>query len=96
MFFRCREETEAETLRWQQEPNEKSNNGMMLCLAELVAQLDQSAGSILGKLLVQFISVTLKNPQPNSAKYICQCLKVTKFCLRGFNKYFNNKVTSIY
>lgn len=51
----------------------------MLCLAELVAQMDQPATSVLGKLLVQVISVTLKNPGPNTAKLICQSLKVWNF-----------------
>ncbi|XP_043278537.1 polyadenylate-binding protein-interacting protein 1 isoform X2 [Venturia canescens] len=76
LYTRCREDTESETLRWQEEQNEKTCHGLMLCLAELVAQMDQPAASVLGKLLVQVISVTLKNPGPNSAKLICQSLKL--------------------
>lgn len=48
----------------------------MLSLAELSAQMDTRPASILGKLLVEVISIALKNPGPNSAKYICQSLKV--------------------
>lgn len=38
--------------------------------------MDSHPASILGKLLVDLISNTLKNPGPNSAKYICQSLKL--------------------
>lgn len=51
----------------------------MLCLAELVAQMDSHPASILGKLLIEVISTALKNPGPNTAKFICQSLKVNYF-----------------
>ncbi|XP_011304175.1 polyadenylate-binding protein-interacting protein 1 isoform X1 [Fopius arisanus] len=77
----CRQEKEMQMSTWPKGPEhspEHENNchGLMLSLAELVAQMDPHPASILGKLLVELISHILKNPGPNSAKSICQSLKL--------------------
>lgn len=81
LLTRCREETELQTLAWQQkskrsEEEEKRCHGLILFLAELVTQMESSPASVLGKLLVELIFIVLKQPAANSAKYICQALKL--------------------
>ncbi|KAK0078777.1 hypothetical protein PV325_002111 [Microctonus aethiopoides] len=81
LYERCREETDNQATAWKDITNhspedERKCHGLMLSLAELSAQMDTRPASILGKLLVEVISIALKNPGPNSAKYICQSLKL--------------------
>lgn len=82
LFERCKEEQEIQKKVWpnitEHTPDdEKKCHGLIMTLAELVAQMDSTgSGSALGKLLLELISITLKNPGPNSAKLICQSLKV--------------------
>lgn len=81
MYLRCK----LETLLYEpdcknhhmEEYNQRRCNGLVLFLAELVAQMDESYAFLLGELLVQFISKILKKPGSNSVKYICQALKVS-------------------
>ncbi|XP_057330629.1 polyadenylate-binding protein-interacting protein 1 isoform X1 [Microplitis mediator] len=81
LFERCREEADTLSESWpaltaHSPEDEKKCHGLMLSLAELVAQMDPHPASILGKLLIEVISTALKNPGPNSAKFICQSLKL--------------------
>ncbi|XP_015600117.1 polyadenylate-binding protein-interacting protein 1 isoform X2 [Cephus cinctus] len=81
LYSRCRKESEACSRAWISEeehsPNvEKKCHGLILFLAELVAQMEPDPASELGKMLVDLISVVLKSPAPNSAKHICQALKL--------------------
>ncbi|XP_012271103.1 polyadenylate-binding protein-interacting protein 1 [Orussus abietinus] len=81
LYARCHEETESQALAWVQrsedsEESEKKCHGLILFLAELVAQMESSSALVLGKLLIMLISVVLKRPAPNSAKHICQALKL--------------------
>ncbi|KAF7994756.1 hypothetical protein HCN44_004228 [Aphidius gifuensis] len=82
LFERCKEEQEIQKKVWpsltEHTPDdEKKCHGLIMTLAELVAQMDSTgSGSALGKLLLELISITLKNPGPNSAKLICQSLKL--------------------
>ncbi|KAK0166735.1 hypothetical protein PV327_004224 [Microctonus hyperodae] len=81
LYKRCREETDNQALDWDGLSNhspedERKCHGLMLSLAELSAQMDTRPASKLGKLLIEVISVALENPGPNSAKYICQSLKL--------------------
>jgi len=67
---------------WLNQPEEKRDqrkcNGLILFLAELVAQMDESYAFILGELLVTFITKVLQRPASSSVKYICQALKVSR------------------
>ncbi|XP_034952561.1 polyadenylate-binding protein-interacting protein 1 [Chelonus insularis] len=56
--------------------DEQKCRGLMLSLAELVAQMNSEHAVVLGKRLIEVISTTLKNPGPTSAKFICQSLKL--------------------
>ncbi|XP_063989347.1 polyadenylate-binding protein-interacting protein 1 [Diachasmimorpha longicaudata] len=81
LYKRCREENDKQSTNWPEivehtPDDERKCHGLMLSLAELVAQMDSHPASIIGKVLVDLISNTLKNPGPNSAKYICQSLKL--------------------
>ncbi|XP_015114660.1 polyadenylate-binding protein-interacting protein 1 isoform X2 [Diachasma alloeum] len=81
LYERCRDENDNQSTNWPKivehtPDDERKCHGLMLSLAELVAQMDSHPASILGKVLVDLISNTLKNPGPNSAKYICQSLKL--------------------
>lgn len=82
LFERCKEEQEIQAVNWPKitehtPDDERKCHGLIMTLAELVAQMDSTGpGSILGKLLLELISIVLKNPGPNSAKLICQSLKV--------------------
>ncbi|CAD6239665.1 GSCOCG00008752001-RA-CDS [Cotesia congregata] len=81
LFERCREEADTLSGSWptitsHTPEDEKKCHGLMLCLAELVAQMDSHPASLLGKLLIEVISTALKNPGPNTAKFICQSLKL--------------------
>lgn len=81
MDVRCRLETRFEEAEWQkqseEERDQKKCNGLILFLAELVAQMDESYAFTLGELLVWFITKVLQRPASNSVKYICQALKVS-------------------
>lgn len=81
MDVRCKLETRFEESNWQrqseEERDQKKCNGLILFLAELVAQMDESYAFTLGELLVWFITKVLQRPASNSVKYICQALKVS-------------------
>lgn len=80
LYFQCRLETRFEENEWQKQSEEKRDqkkcNGLILFLAELVAQMDESFAFTLGELLVWFITQVLQRPASNSVKYICQALKL--------------------
>ncbi|XP_051165847.1 polyadenylate-binding protein-interacting protein 1 isoform X2 [Leptopilina boulardi] len=81
LLTRCQEQTDMLSTSWQQAKNhsdmeEKQCHGLILFLAELVIQMESVLAVSLGKLLVQLISGVLMNPTPNSAKNICQALKL--------------------
>ncbi|CAL1679406.1 unnamed protein product [Lasius platythorax] len=80
LFFQCKLETRFEESNWQrqseEERDQKKCNGLILFLAELVAQMDESYAFTLGELLVWFITKVLQRPASNSVKYICQALKL--------------------
>ncbi|XP_029666765.1 polyadenylate-binding protein-interacting protein 1 [Formica exsecta] len=80
LYFQCRLETRFEEAEWQkqseEERDQKKCNGLILFLAELVAQMDESYAFTLGELLVWFITKVLQRPASNSVKYICQALKL--------------------
>lgn len=80
LYFLCRMETRYEEAEWQWQSEEvrdqKKCNGLILFLAELVAQMDESYAFTLGDLLVWFITKVLQRPASNSVKYICQALKL--------------------
>jgi len=67
---------------WLNQPEEQRDqrkcNGLILFLAELVAQMDESYAFTLGELLVLFITRVLQRPASSSVKYICQALKVSR------------------
>lgn len=81
MDVRCKLETRFEEAEWRQKSEEKRDqkkcNGLILFLAELVAQMDESFAFTLGEILVWFITKILQRPASNSVKYICQALKVS-------------------
>ncbi|XP_006607538.1 polyadenylate-binding protein-interacting protein 1-like isoform X1 [Apis dorsata] len=77
----CKNETDSQASNWQQkedhsEEEQKRCNGLILLLAELVTQMDDTSAFTLGDLLIQFIIIILKKPAPNSVKNICQALKL--------------------
>ena len=81
-IFRCQEQTQSLSSVWQEttehtDDEEKKCHGLILFLAELVIQMESSLAVSLGRLFVQLISTVLQSPAPNSAKNICQALKVT-------------------
>ncbi|XP_046422337.1 polyadenylate-binding protein-interacting protein 1 [Neodiprion fabricii] len=82
LVARCREETEKSIEFWMQrslpedEVKEKLCHGLILFLAELVTQMESEPASVLGKLLIELMSAVLQRPAPNSAKHICQALKL--------------------
>ncbi|KAL0105613.1 hypothetical protein PUN28_015839 [Cardiocondyla obscurior] len=79
LCFQCKWETgllESEWFNQPEERNERKCNGLILFLAELVAQMDESYTFCLGELLVRFITTVLQKPAPSSVKYICQALKL--------------------
>lgn len=57
--------------------DQKKCHGLILFLAELVAQMDETFAFTLGGLLIEFITKILKRPTSNIAKYIYQALKVS-------------------
>ncbi|XP_012541021.1 polyadenylate-binding protein-interacting protein 1 isoform X2 [Monomorium pharaonis] len=65
---------------WLNKPEEERDqwkcNGLILFLAELVAQMDEVYAFSLGELLVSFITMVLQRPASSSVKYICQALKL--------------------
>lgn len=85
MGIRCKLETRIEELDWQrrseEERDQKKCNGLILFLAELVAQMEESYAFTLGEILVWFITRVLQRPASNSVKYICQALKVSNIAI---------------
>lgn len=82
MNVRCKLETRLQEPEWlnlrEKDRDQKRCNGLILFLAELVAQMDESYAFSLGELLVWFITKVLQRPASNTVKYICQALKVSK------------------
>ncbi|XP_018301559.1 polyadenylate-binding protein-interacting protein 1 isoform X2 [Mycetomoellerius zeteki] len=80
LCFQCKLETRLLESEWLKQPEEQRDqrkcNGLILFLAELVAQMDESYAFILGELLVLFITRVLQRPASSSVKYICQALKL--------------------
>lgn len=80
-YVRCKWETGLLESEWLNKPEEERDqwkcNGLILFLAELVAQMDESYAFTLGELLVLFITMVLQRPASSSVKYICQALKVS-------------------
>ncbi|XP_077280066.1 uncharacterized protein LOC143907273 isoform X1 [Temnothorax americanus] len=80
LCFQCKWETGLLESEWLKQPEEKRDqrkcNGLILFLAELVAQMDESYAFTLGELLVSFITRVLQRPASSSVKYICQALKL--------------------
>ncbi|KYN00737.1 PREDICTED: polyadenylate-binding protein-interacting protein 1-like isoform X2 [Cyphomyrmex costatus] len=80
LSFQCKWEIgllEPEWLKQSEEQRDQRKcNGLILFLAELVAQMDESYAFNLGELLVLFITRVLQRPASSSVKYICQALKL--------------------
>ncbi|XP_011881310.1 PREDICTED: polyadenylate-binding protein-interacting protein 1 isoform X2 [Vollenhovia emeryi] len=80
LCFQCKWETGLLKSEWLNQPEDKRDqrkcNGLILFLAELVAQMDESYAFILGELLIWFITKVLQRPASSSVKYICQALKL--------------------
>ncbi|XP_012058110.1 PREDICTED: polyadenylate-binding protein-interacting protein 1-like [Atta cephalotes] len=80
LCFQCKLETRLLESEWLNQPEEQRDqrkcNGLILFLAELVAQMDESYAFTLGELLVLFITRVLQRPASSSVKYICQALKL--------------------
>lgn len=79
--IRCLLETRLQEFEWQRATDDsydqKKCHGLILFLAELVAQMDETFAFTLGGLLIEFITKILKKPASNIVKYICQALKVS-------------------
>jgi len=80
--IRCKLETRLQEPEWlnlrEKNRDQRRCNGLILFLAELVAQMDESYAFSLGELLVWFITKVLQRPASNTVKYICQALKVSR------------------
>lgn len=83
-YVRCKCETQLLEPDWLNKPEEEREarqwkcNGLILFLAELVAQMDEAYAFTLGELLVLSITIVLQRPASSSVKYICQALKVSR------------------
>ncbi|XP_066582251.1 polyadenylate-binding protein-interacting protein 1-like isoform X2 [Prorops nasuta] len=77
----CAREAELAAIAWESaergklEESRKKCHGLILFVAELIVQMDNALPA-LGEILIQLMFVVLKNPAPNSVKYICQALKL--------------------
>ncbi|XP_067203347.1 polyadenylate-binding protein-interacting protein 1-like [Linepithema humile] len=80
LFMLCKLQTRLQEQEWhnvcEKDRDQKKCNGLILFLAELVAQMDESYAFTLGELLVWFITKVLQRPASNTVKYICQALKL--------------------
>lgn len=81
LLTRCQEQSQSLSSAWQEttthtDDEEKKCHGLILFLAELVIQMESSLATALAKLLLQLISDVLQSPAPNTAKNICQALKL--------------------
>ncbi|KAL7290121.1 hypothetical protein TKK_0015842 [Trichogramma kaykai] len=77
----CKDKSEEQSAAWQQitkhtDDVEKKCHGLIFFLAELVTQMELEPATALGRLLTKLISTILQNPGPNSAKNVCQALKL--------------------
>lgn len=104
LYTLCKEETESQACNWQQrnehtEGAQKKCHGLILFLAELVTQMGDTPTLGLGELLIQLITVVLKNPASNSVKHICQALKLAGQTLerdkRGKRKEMENMMRAL-
>lgn len=100
----CKEKTQKQALAWQKnekhtEEEQKKCHGLILFLAELVVQMEDALAFELGELLVKLITTVLKNPGSNSAKHICQALKLAGHTLerdkRGCQKGMENMMRAL-
>ncbi|XP_032673811.1 uncharacterized protein LOC116845350 isoform X2 [Odontomachus brunneus] len=80
LHYSCLLETRMQEFVWQRVSDDsydqKKCHGLILFLAELVAQMDETFAFTLGGLLIEFITKILKKPTSNIAKYIYQALKL--------------------
>ncbi|XP_011686125.1 PREDICTED: polyadenylate-binding protein-interacting protein 1 isoform X2 [Wasmannia auropunctata] len=80
LCFQCKWETGILENEWLSQSGENRDqrkcNGLILFLAELVAQMDETYAFTLGEFLVSFITKVLQRPASSSVKYICQALKL--------------------
>ncbi|KAG7197138.1 hypothetical protein KM043_007224 [Ampulex compressa] len=100
----CKEEMQRQAIAWQKNNDhtdeaQRKCHGLILFLAELVAQMKDGPAFCLGELLVQLITVVLKKPAPNSVKHICQALKLAGQTLerdkRGSRKEMENMMRAL-
>lgn len=100
----CKEKTQKQAATWQKndkhtEEEQMKCHGLILFLAELVVQMEDVLAFELGELLVKLISIVLKNPGSNSAKHICQALKLAGHTLerdkRGCRKEMENMMRAL-
>ncbi|EFN87458.1 Polyadenylate-binding protein-interacting protein 1 [Harpegnathos saltator] len=81
LHYSCLVEARIQEFEWQRASDDsydqKKCHGLILFLAELVAQMDETFAFILGGLLIEFITKILKRPSSNIVKYICQALKLS-------------------
>ncbi|XP_014473159.1 PREDICTED: polyadenylate-binding protein-interacting protein 1-like [Dinoponera quadriceps] len=80
LHYSCLLEARMQEFEWQRASDDsydqKKCHGLILFLAELVAQMDETFAFTLGGLLIEFITKILKKPASNIVKYICQALKL--------------------
>ncbi|KAL6261204.1 hypothetical protein P5V15_008729 [Pogonomyrmex californicus] len=80
LCYQCKWQTGIFIPEWFKQPEDQRDqrkcNGLILFLAELVAQMDESYAFILGEILISFITKVLQRPASSSVKYICQALKL--------------------
>ncbi|XP_014614488.1 PREDICTED: polyadenylate-binding protein-interacting protein 1 isoform X1 [Polistes canadensis] len=100
----CKEKTQKYAATWQKndkhtEEEQIKCHGFILFLAELVVQMGDVLAFELGEILIQLISIVLKNPGSNSAKHICQALKLAGHTLerdkRGRRKEMENMMRTL-
>ncbi|KAK2584173.1 hypothetical protein KPH14_006602 [Odynerus spinipes] len=87
----CKEKIQKQASTWQKnekhtEEEQMKCHGLILFLAELVVQLEDVLAFELGELLIKLITIVLKNPGSNSAKHICQALKLAGHTLERDNR----------
>ncbi|XP_047351840.1 polyadenylate-binding protein-interacting protein 1 isoform X1 [Vespa velutina] len=100
----CKDKTQKQASTWQKndkhtEEEQMKCHGLILFLAELVVQMGDVLAFELGEQLIQLISIVLKNPGSNSAKHICQALKLAGHTLerdkRGSRKEMENMMRAL-
>lgn len=81
MGVRCKLESKIQEIEWQKRSEENFDQrkcyGLILFLAELVAQMDKDFASDISEILLVLIVKILRRPTSDITKYICQVLKVS-------------------